>query len=154
MTFLIFIAILIFHYLHSRDYYRLLNSFELDQYFCGLMAMYSYCCEFGRQVKNSPQQTGLLLVWEAEGSDFTCICEISLWAFFAACFASSCFICMAASYFWTNPAECELFYSALGDRLLLLQVTCAWALPGTRAGYRKGHDCLSLKSVFTATRSE
>lgn len=105
----------------------LLRSFELDQYFfCGLMAIYSYCCEFGRQVKNSPQQTGLLLLREAEGSDFTYIIKISLWAFFAPSLASSCLICMAASNFWINPAECELLCSALGDRLLLLQVTCVW----------------------------
>lgn len=154
MTFFIFITILIFHYLHPHGYYRLLKSFELDQCFCGLMATYSYCCEFGRQVKSSPQQKGLLLVGEAEGSDFPLICKISLWVFFPSNLASNCLICMAASNFWINPAECELLYSALGDRLLLFQVTCAWASPEMKAGYWKGYWLLVAKTALTVTRSE
>lgn len=117
MTFFMFITIQIFHYLHPHGHDRLLKSFELDQCFCGLMAIYSYGWEFGRQVKSSPQQTGLLLVWEAEGSDlvtFHIFAKSHFELFFAPCLASSCLICMAARNFWISPAECELLYSALG----------------------------------------
>ena len=152
-----------FSYLHVMyfflsHHYFFLKSFELDQYFYGLMTICSYCWVFGRYIKNSSQQTGLLLVWEAAGMVFTCIYEISLWALFALPLASSRLTCMTASNVWNNPAECELLYWTSGGRPPLLQVPCVWASPKMKAGYWKEHDYLALiellKSVLTVTRSE
>lgn len=131
MTFLISTIGLIFHYLHPHDCYRLTSEKFWTRPVFFFVASWQYipvAVSLGGRSRTALSKQDCFFVQEAEGSDFTYICKISLWAFFAPSLASSCFICTAASNFWINLAECELLYSALGDRLLLLQVTCAWAL--------------------------
>lgn len=155
-----------FFYVHNRSYLSLSSSswllqtsekFWIRPVFLwphGNIFLWLWVWEAGQEQPSANKTAFGVRGWRKWLSDFPHICKISLWAFFCSLFGFQLPYLHGSKKFLDQPSRMWVTLFSSGDRLLLFQVTCAWASPEMRAGYWKGHDYLLLKSALTVTRSE